>query len=136
MTRREHQQAAPRRGGSEPVPATARFLAWRRERRRRLLRPLVVVVALACVVAVAAWAALGSSMFALRTVTVEGVARLTSQQVLDRAALPQGRSLLLVDPTAIAARIEKLAPVATVKVTRHWPHGIVISVTERRPVAA
>src|SRR4051794_12313046 len=135
MTRREHQQGAQRRGGSEPVAATARFLAWRRERRRRLLRPLVVLVALGCVGAVAAWAALGSSMFALRTVTVDGVARLSSQQVLDRAHLPQGRSLLLLDPAGIARRIEKLPPVATVKVSRDWPHGVVIDVTERRPVA-
>src|SRR3954463_4615458 len=108
MTRREHQQAGPRRGGSEPVPATARFLAWRRERRRRLLRPVFVLVALGCVGALAAWVALGSSTFALRTVTVDGVARLTTQQVLDRAALPQGRSLLLLDPAGVARRIEKL----------------------------
>jgi cell division protein FtsQ len=133
---RRQATTAPRRSGGEPVPATARFLAWRRERRRRYLRPLVVLLVIGGVAAVGAWAALGSSMFALRTVTVEGVARLTSSQVLDRAALPQGRSLLLVDPAAVAARIEKLPPVASVSVTRHWPHGIVISVTERRPVAA
>jgi cell division protein FtsQ len=130
------QARASRRDGNEPVPATVRFLAWRRERRRRYLRPLVVLVVVGCVGALAAWVALGSSMFALRTVTVGGVARVTTGQVLDRAALPQGRSLLLIDPAAVAKRIETLPPVATVKVTRHWPHGLVITVTERRPVAA
>jgi len=135
MSRRQTANAA-RSSGNNAVPATARFLAWRRERRRRYLRPLVVLLGVGCVAAVAAWVALGSSMFALRTVTVEGVARVTSAQVLDRAALPEGRSLLLVDPAAVAKRIETLPPVAIVRVTRRWPHGIVIRVTERRPVAA
>jgi cell division protein FtsQ len=79
--------------------------------------------------------ALGSSVFALRKVTIEGLVRLTKQQVLDRAALPGGRSLLRIDPTAIAARIEGLPPVADATVTRRWPHGLDIKVTERRPVA-
>jgi cell division protein FtsQ len=128
--------ATARRGSTEPVAATARFLAWRRERRRRrYLRPLLVLLAVGCVAGTAAWVALGSSMFALRSVTVEGVARLTAGQVLDRAALPQGRSLLLIDPAAVAKRVEKLPPVESVDVTRRWPHAIVISVTERRPVA-
>ena len=133
---RGQASTSARRGGTEPVPATARFLAWRRERRRRYLRPLLALLVAAGLVAVAAWVALGSSMFALRTVTVDGVARVTTTQVLDRAALEQGRSLVLIDPAAVAARIEKLPPVAKVNVTRKWPHGIVIDVTERRPVAA
>src|SRR4051794_35137739 len=134
MSRR--QPTAPRGGGNDPVPATARFLAWRRERRRRYLRPLAVLLALRCVAAIAAGGALAPPLFAPRAVTVEGVARVTSGQVLDRAALPEGRSLMLIDPAAVAKRIETLPPVAVVRVTRHWPHGIVITVTERRPVAA
>lgn len=133
---RQSAPAAARRHDSEPVAATARFLAWRRERRRRLLRPLLILAAVTIVAAVATWVALWSSVFALRTVTIAGVGRLSTGQVLARAALPEGRSLLLIDPSAVAARVEKLPPVASAKVTRHWPHGIVITVTERRPVGA
>jgi cell division protein FtsQ len=115
--------------------STASLLAWRRAQRRRLLRPLTVVLAAACLIGVGGWVVLDSSVFALRTVTIEGLVRLTKQQVLARAALPGGRSLLRIDPAAIAARLERLPPVADVTVTRHWPHGIVIKVTERRPVA-
>jgi cell division protein FtsQ len=101
-----------------------------------LLRPVLIVTAVVCLVGVAAWVALASSVFALRTVTIEGLVRLTKQQVLARADLPGGRSLLRIDPAAIAARVEKLPAVADATVVRHWPHGIVIKVTERRPVAA
>jgi cell division protein FtsQ len=128
--------AQQRRTDSEPVAATARFLAWRRERRRRYLRPLLILVAVGSLLAVGGWVALWSSMFALRTVTIAGVARLTSSQVVTRAGLPEGRSLLLIDPHAVAARVETLPAVATATVTRRWPHGIVITVSERRPVAA
>jgi cell division protein FtsQ len=132
------RRAAPapqRQSTAEPVAATARFLAWRRERRRRYLRPLLILCAVGSIFAVAAWVALWSSMFALRTVTIAGVGRLTSAQVIARASLPEGRSLLLIDPRAVASRVETLPPVATARVTRRWPHGIVITVIERRPVA-
>src|SRR5206468_3529550 len=88
-----------------------------------------------CLLGVCAWVALDSSVFALRTVTIQGLVRLTKQQVLDRAALPAGRSLVRIDPAAIAARVERLPPVANATVVRRWPHGILIKVTERRPVA-
>jgi cell division protein FtsQ len=95
----------------------------------------LITTAVVCFVGVAAWVALYSSVFSLRTVTIEGLVRLSKQQVLDRADLPGGRSLLRVDPAAIQARVERLAPVAHVTVRRRWPHGVVITVTERRPVA-
>ena len=120
----------------EPTGATASFQAWRRARRRRMLRPVLVTTAIVCVIVAAGWVALYSSAFALRTVTIEGLGRLSKQQVLDRAALPGGRSLLRLDPAAIAARVERLPPVADATVTRRWPHGLLIKVTERRPVAA
>ena len=116
--------------------ATASFQAWRRARRRRLLRPVLVMTTLVVLLAVGAWAALYSSVFALRTVTIDGLSRVSKQEVLDRAALPGGRSLLRLDPASIAARIERLPPVADASVTRKWPHALVIKVTERRPVAA
>jgi cell division protein FtsQ len=97
---------------------------------------VLLSAAVVCLVAVGAWVALYSSVFSLRTVTIEGLARLSKQQVLAQAALPGGRSLLRLDPAAIAARVERLPPVAHATVTRHWPHGLVIKVTERRPVAA
>ncbi|HET6817070.1 MAG TPA: FtsQ-type POTRA domain-containing protein [Mycobacteriales bacterium] len=115
--------------------STASFVAWRRARRLRMLRPALIAVAVVCLLSVGAWVALDSSVFALRKVTIEGLVRLTKQEVLDRAALPGGRSLLRIDPAAIAARIERLPPVAQATVTRRWPHALDIRITERRPVA-
>jgi cell division protein FtsQ len=103
--------------------------------RRRGLRLTIAVAVVVALGAVATWVGLGSSVFALRTVTVEGVSRVTVQQVLARAALPSGRSLFLVDPAAVAHRVERLAPVARADVTRNWPHTLVIHVVERRPAA-
>lgn len=102
---------------------------------RRGLRLAGAGTAVVALVGVAAWVGLGSSAFALRTVTVDGVSRVTVHQVLARASLPQGRSLFLVDPAAVAQRVERLAPVARADVTRHWPHTLVIHVVERRPAA-
>jgi cell division protein FtsQ len=100
---------------------------------------MLVLVTVVLLTAAAGWVALASPMFALRKVTIDGVPRATAQQVAARAglgpALSAGRSLLRIDPSAVARRIEQLPPVAHVQVSRHWPHDIVITVIARRPVA-
>ena len=81
------------------------------------------------------WFLANSSLFALRYVTVEGTSRLTVAQVLDAAHVQQGSSLVRLDTGAIARRVDALAPVRRALVTRNWPHGLVIRVTERTPAA-
>jgi cell division protein FtsQ len=97
------------------------------------LRLVVGLVAL-IVVGGTGWFLANSSVFALRYVTVEGTSRLTPTEVLSAAAVRQGSSLVRLDPGAVARRVERLAPVANASVARRWPHGLVIRVTERRPV--
>jgi cell division protein FtsQ len=101
--------------------------------RRWLTRGLIALVVTSAF-ALTGWFALNSSLFALHYVTVEGTSRLTPTQVLNAARLQQGTSLARVDPGAVARRVEQLSPVAAVHVRRHWPHGLVIDVVERRPV--
>jgi cell division protein FtsQ len=100
----------------------------------RIRRRTVVLVTLAVVVTVAAggWVALTS--FGVRTVTVEGTSRLSVAAVVRAAAIHRGDSLFRLDPAAVAHRVSALPVVAHVDVRRHWPHGVVISVTERTPV--
>ena len=116
------------------VRAQRRFGARRRPGSRRwVTRGLIAAVVLSAVL-ITGWFALNSSLFALHYVTVEGTSRLTPTDVLNAANLQEGASLVRLDPGAVARRVEALAPVATVQVRRHWPHGLVIHVVERRPV--
>jgi cell division protein FtsQ len=71
----------------------------------------------------------------VREVTVEGTSRLSVEQILAAADVQRGRSLFRLDPETIAARIEALPPVESARVSRDWPHRVVIAVVERRPVA-
>lgn len=81
------------------------------------------------------WLLLGSSLLAVRDVTVTGASRLTVAQVRAAAAVPVGTALARVDTAAVARRIRALPPVARVEVRRSWPHGLRLLVTERVPVA-
>ncbi len=101
------------------------------ESNRWLLRVLIGFVVIAAL-GITGWFLANSSVFALRYVTVEGTSRLTPSEVLSAAAVRQGTSLVRLDPGAIARRVEHLTPVARASVTRRWPHGLVIRVTERR----
>ena len=122
------------RPGAIVVRAQRRFRARRHaDSRRWLIRGVIALVVVGAVV-VTGWFALNSSMFALHYVTVEGTSRLTPAEVLTAAHLQEGTSLVRVDPGAVAHRVEQLPPVAAAQVSRHWPHGLVIHVTERRAV--
>jgi cell division protein FtsQ len=99
------------------------------------LRRAVVVVAVVGLLALGGWLLANSSVVALRYVTVEGTSRLTVVQVLAAADVREGSSLVRLDTTAIARRVDTLAPVERAVVTRKWPHGLVIRVTERTAAA-
>jgi cell division protein FtsQ len=82
------------------------------------------------------WAAWSSPLLALRTVTVKGTSRLSPAAVLAAADAPIGVSLLRVDPGRIRARVAAALPAARVVIVdRDWPHRLVITVVERRPLA-
>jgi cell division protein FtsQ len=109
----------------------------RRQRalRRRVLRPAVVVAVVVTLGGGAVWAAWSSPLLAVQTVTVKGTSRLSPADILAAARVPIGRSLLRLDPGRIRARVAALPAVRAVTVDRDWPHRLVITVTERSPVA-
>jgi cell division protein FtsQ len=107
---------------------------WR-ARRRRTARPLLAAAIVTTVVGGAIWLGYASPLLRLDTVSVKGTSRLSAGDVLAAARVRTGRSLLAVPAEEIRRRVARLAPVASVRVTRAWPHGLVIDVTERTPVA-
>lgn len=121
--------------GAGVVRAELRFRARRRALRLRALRPAVVVAAAVTVVVGVGWTALGSGMFAVERVRVDGASTLSADSVLRAADVPIGRSLFLLDTTAVRRRVARLPQVASVTVTPSWPHRVVIRVVERRPAA-
>jgi cell division protein FtsQ len=123
-------------GGDAPSPVTPLRPRRRRSRRsahprRRLLTALGGAVLVAGVVA---WLLLGSPVFAVRTVQVDGEDRLSAEQVVKVAGIADGTPLARVDTAAAAARVAALPQVASVEVTRGWPNTMVVTLAERVPV--
>ena len=103
-----------------------RWLAWRR---------VVVAVLLLAVVVGSLWLVFLSSALAVQGVKVEGTQVLDPRAVRRAAAVPTGTPLATVDLDAIAQRVEGLAAVDSVDVSRSWPDAVRIDVTEREAVA-
>lgn len=119
--------------GGMLVNAHDRFRARRRLRRRTRLALLAAAGVVAVVIG--GWLVSRSSLFDLRTVTVEGTSRLSPAQVVAATGVRRGESLFRLDPEGVARRVSRLPAVASAAATRHWPHGLVVRVTERRPAA-
>jgi cell division protein FtsQ len=66
---------------------------------------------------------------------VDGVVTLRAAEVRDAAGIATGTPLLRVDVDAVRDRVTRLPQVATVQVTRGWPDRVVITLTERVPLA-
>jgi cell division protein FtsQ len=122
------------RGGVEPRLRQRRIGVNRSRNRRRIWwLGLVAVVVIALI---GALALLGSSMFAVDTVTVTG-AVYTDQEALD-AVIDDltGTAVLLVDTAAVEAEIEAIPWVDDARVTTSFPDAASIEIRERTPVAA
>jgi len=109
----------------------------RRQWARRWLRwRAVVALVLAIVLLVfGIWLVFFSSVLVVKGVDVQGTQLLRVQQVRAMAAVPTGQPLARVDIDAIAERVGRMPAVKDVDVSRQWPDGILVTVTERVPVA-
>ncbi len=100
-------------------------------RRRRILLGVVVVLLLAVVGLVF----LHTKALAARSITVAGSVHTPASTIIATAGLAGHPPMIDVDADAAAARLEQLPWVDTATVSRQWPDGVRIVVTERTPVA-
>jgi cell division protein FtsQ len=112
----------------------ARRIAVRRAAGRRRL--LWVVLAIVVVTAIAGLVAVfASSLFAVRSVAVEGNTY-TDATLLDRVVDElKGTPVLLVDTHKLELELETDPWVERAEVTTHFPHGARIDIRERRALA-
>lgn len=113
-----------------------------RGRHDRWKTAFFVVAAVALVVGVA-WALLGSSLFVVRSVQVEGSGTALSshrgsphgmaRRVVQAAGIKLGTPLVRVDAGAVARRVAGLTWVQSARVHTSWPDSVVIRTVLRTP---
>ena len=106
-----------------------------RDRVRRRRRGLAVIVA-GGLLALGLWRLSNSSLFGLSGVSVTGVDRLTSAQVVSASGVRVGEPVLRLDLGAIRSRVEQLPWVAHATVVRVAPSGLQVEITEHTPVGS
>ena len=114
----------------------ARAAAARRQRRSSWLRRSGWALLGAVPLGLLAWVLLGTSLLGVHTVVVSGEHRLTSAQIRSVVDVPRGTPLARVDTDGVARRVRGLAEVASVRVTRAWPHSLRVTVVERTAAVA
>lgn len=90
---------------------------------------------LVILVVVAWWSLYQSKWFIAQEVTITGNSRLSAEQISAVAAVPIGNSLMSINPEVISEQIQALPEIKVATVERGWPHAILITVTERTPIA-
>lgn len=98
-------------------------------------RTLIVSAAAVFVVAaLVTWLVAFSPVLGAKNVEVVGGQHVTAEQVREAAAIKHGTPLVRLDTAAVERRVEALPDVASARVRTSFPTGVVITVTERRPV--
>jgi cell division protein FtsQ len=128
----------PLRGSDrrDPGNRSRRRFARRQWLRRWLVWRYVIGSVLLVVLSVlGVWLVFVSSALTVKHVDVQGEALLSRDQVLAAAKVPTGAHLVELDLGAIRTRVSGMAAVKRVDVSREWPDGVLIKITERRAVA-
>ncbi len=124
-----HQRVKPRPGtaGAAQLPPALRGALGGFSR-------FVILLACTSLLLLAGWSLLATSpRFAVREIQVRGTRHLSRLAVLRASGIGSGSNLLALSPARLEARIARLGWVRSVRVRRHLPRGLVISVRERRP---
>jgi cell division protein FtsQ len=123
-------------GRRDPETRSRRRFARRQWLRRWLVWRYVIASVLLVVVTVGAiWLVFVSSVLTVKHVDVEGESQLTRDRILTAAKVPMGAHLAQLSLADIRTRVTGLAAVKTVDVSRDWPDGVLIRITERHEVA-
>ena len=123
-------------GRRDPQTRSRRRFARRQWLRRWLVWRYVIASVLLVVVTVTAiWLVFFSSVLTVKHVGLEGESQLSRDRVLAAADVPMGAHLAELDLAAIRTRVAGLATVKRVDVSRDWPDGVLIRITERHEVA-
>jgi cell division protein FtsQ len=117
---RKHMAAPPPEPA--PRPRTPPFVAW--------TVPVLVMAMIGAGGATAA--AFFTPVLEIDRVTVQGVAMLPEEAILNRVDL-LGENQLTVSFDATEAAIARLPLVESVEIRRAWPRGIVVLIRERQP---
>jgi cell division septal protein FtsQ len=112
-----------------------RRVAVKRAAGRKRLRWLAVA-ALAVTLVAGALALLGSSVFAINTVDVEGAVYSQGPELDAAVDVLNGANVLRVDTEEVERMVEAIPWVADARVTTDFPHGATIEIRERRPMVA
>lgn len=121
-------------GGIDPRMRARRVAARKDENKRKLFIFGLVFAAVAAVVLVVAM--LGSRIFDVREVDVQGVVY-SDQAAVDAVVTElRGQAVLLVDTRAAEVQLEAIPWVERATVRRDFPHTVYIDIRERRPVAS
>ena len=81
------------------------------------------------------WSLYQSRWFITEQVTINGLSRLTAEQVASAAAVPLNEPLVSQDVQGITERLSAIPEIKVALVERGWPHTLLITITERIPVA-
>jgi cell division protein FtsQ len=128
------QQGADQQAGAGAD--TARPGSPARRPGRQPWRAAFFALAAVAIVAGVGWALLDSRFFVVRSVQVTGTHLVTGSEVRSAAAIAPGLPLIRVNSAAIAHRVEQIRQVQSAQVSRDWPDGVTIAVTERTPALA
>ncbi|CAB4333687.1 unannotated protein [freshwater metagenome] len=94
------------------------------------------IIWLLVVIVVATWWSLyQSKWFIAQEVKISGNSRLTVEQIAAAAAIPIGNSLMSINTGTVTSQIVALPEIKSATVERGWPHSILITITERTPIA-
>ena len=118
--------------GSEIMSQTVRSAHPKKKRKSKAPWLVWLLVVLSVV---AWWSLYQSKWFIAQEVTITGNSRLTVEQISVAAAVPIGNSLMSINPGLITEKLQALPEIKNATVERGWPHSILITVSERTPIA-
>jgi cell division protein FtsQ len=112
-----------------------RYAARLRARARWTRLSVTLTVCVALLVLTGYLVVWHTSLFGVRTVSVSGEHVLSAAAITRTAGIDPGTPVEGVDTAAVRRRVGALPRVASVRVSRRFPHTVVVSVTERTPAA-